>query len=63
LFTLVNVGRQLKIDPEDALRRMTMRFSARFRHIEAHAENTERALNELTLEEMEAVWQRAKREQ
>lgn len=63
LFTLVNVGRQLKIDPEDALRRMTGRFAARFRHIEAHAEVTGRSLNDLPLDEMEAVWQRAKREQ
>lgn len=62
LFTLVNVGRQLKIDPEDALRRMTARFAARFRHIEAHAEATGRALNDLPLDEMEAVWQEAKRE-
>jgi len=61
LFTLVNVGRQLKIDPEDALRRMTARFAARFRHIEAHAEATGRAVQDLTLAEMEAVWQEAKK--
>ena len=59
LFTLVNVGRQLKIDPEDALRRMTARFAARFRHIEAHAEATGRAVQDLPLDEMEAVWQAA----
>ncbi len=63
LFTLVNVARQLKIDPEDALRRMTNRFSARFRHIEAYARETGRAVEDLPLSEMETVWEAAKREQ
>ncbi len=62
LFTLVNVARQLGIDPEDALRRMTGRFAGRFRHIEAHAAGSGRALADLSLAEMEAVWQQAKRE-
>ena len=60
LFTLVNVARHLKIDPEDALRRMTQRFAARFRRIEQHARDTGRAVSDLSLEEMEAVWQAAK---
>ena len=60
LFTLVNVARHLKIDPEDALRRMTQRFAARFRHIERRAAETGRAVSDLSLEEMEAVWQAAK---
>ena len=60
LFTLVNVARQLKVDPEDALRRMTLRFAARFRHIESHAAATHRTLSELSLAEMEAAWQEAK---
>ncbi len=61
LFTLVNVARQLKVDPEDALRQMTLRFAARFRHIERFAADTDRAASDLTLAEMEAVWQAAKR--
>ena len=60
LFTLVNVARHLKIDPEDALRRMTQRFAARFRHIERRAAETGRAVSDLSLPEMEAVWQAAK---
>ena len=60
LFTLVNVARHLKIDPEDALRRMTQRFAARFRHIERHAAERGRAVSDLSLEEMEAAWQAAK---
>ncbi len=60
LFTLVNVARHLQIDPEDALRRMTRRFAARFRRIEQHAEATGRPVADMSLEEMEAVWQAAK---
>jgi len=60
LFTLVNVARHLRIDPEDALRRMTQRFAARFRRIEQRARDTGRPVSDLSLEEMEAVWQAAK---
>ena len=63
LFTLVNVARHLKIDPEDALRRMTLRFAARFRQIEEFAAGTNRAVSDLTLAEMETIWQGAKREE
>jgi MazG family protein len=63
LFTLVNVARQLKVDPEDALRRMTQRFAARFRRIEEHATGLNRTVADLSLDEMEAVWQAAKREE
>ncbi len=62
LFSLVNVARKLGIDPEDALRRMTLRFAARFHVIEHYAEAQGRALSQLTLDEMETVWQAAKRE-
>ena len=63
LFTLVNVARHLEIDPEDALRRMTQRFAARFRHIERRAAETSRAVSDLSLEEMETLWQMAKGEE
>jgi MazG family protein len=63
LFTLVNVARQLKVDPELALREMTFRFSDRFRRIEAHAAERGVALADLDLSEMESIWQQAKREE
>ncbi len=63
LFTLVNVARQLKIDPEDALQKMTRRFAARFAVIERHAADTGRAVSDLPLAEMEKIWQAAKREE
>ena len=42
---------------------MTQRFAARFRHIERRAAETGRAVSDLSLEEMEAVWQEAKGEE
>ncbi len=57
LFALVNVARWRKIDPEDALRRMVDRFSARFRAMEAASP---RPLGSLSPEEWEALWARAK---
>jgi MazG family protein len=63
LFTLVNVARQLGVDPEDALRKMTQRFATRFRYIENFAAESNRAVAELSLAEMETVWQTAKREE
>ena len=63
LFTLVNVARRVGVDPEDALRRMTLRFAARFQRIEQFAADTNRTVSNLTLTEMESVWQQAKREE
>ena len=60
LFTLVNVGRRIGIDPEDALRRQMARFKRRFRHIEARAAEQNRLLESLTLDEMETYWREAK---
>jgi MazG family protein len=60
LFTVVNVGRKLGIEAETALRAQMDRFKRRFRHIERRAAETGRALDALTLDEMEAFWQEAK---
>jgi MazG family protein len=62
-FTLVNIARQLGIDAEDALRRMTLRFAMRFRKIEDYAGMNGRTVQDLTLEEMEEIWYQAKQEQ
>ncbi len=55
LFSLVNVARHLKVDPEQALRKSNAKFRRRFAHVEAHA-----ALPGAALEEMEALWKEAK---
>jgi tetrapyrrole methylase family protein/MazG family protein len=61
LFTLVNIGRKLGVDVEEALRAQVARFGRRFRYIEAGARASSRAVDALSLEEMEALWQEAKR--
>jgi len=60
LFTVVNVARWSKVDPEDALRVMIERFSTRFRKIEEAARESGRSIEDMTIEEMDAVWDRAK---
>lgn len=62
LFSLVNVARKLGIDPEDALRGTTRRFKDRFGKVEAAAKAQGRALSSMTLAEMDAIWEQAKRE-
>jgi len=60
LFTLVNLARFLQVNPEDALRRATARFSARFRYIETQAKGCGNELRDLTLEQMDRWWNEAK---
>ena len=60
LFTVVNVARFLKIDPEEALRTMVERFSGRFREVERLARAGGRPLTRMGIEELEALWQQAK---
>ena len=60
-FMLVNISRFLNVNPEEALRKTISKFIHRFRYIEEHAESSNRSLNDMTLDEMEALWQEAKR--
>jgi nucleoside triphosphate diphosphatase len=62
-FMLVNISRFLGVNPEDALRKTISKFIHRFRYIEEHAEQAGRSLNDMTLEEMETLWQKSKRKQ
>jgi tetrapyrrole methylase family protein/MazG family protein len=62
LFTLVQIARWQQMDPEDALRTMLARFSARFRYMERRAKAQDRTLQGMTLAEMDALWDEAKRE-
>ena len=61
-FSLVNAARLYGVIPENALEKTNKKFIARFNHIERRARETGRRLNELTLEEMEELWQEAKGE-
>ncbi|MCS6303799.1 MAG: nucleoside triphosphate pyrophosphohydrolase [Nitrospira sp.] len=62
LFSLVNLARFLKANPEDALRRATNRFIDRFHLVEAQALEKGRLLTEMTLPEMDELWDEAKRQ-
>ncbi len=60
-FTLVNISRFLGVNPEDALRKTISKFIQRFRYIEEHAADAGRSLNDMTLDEMEQLWQESKK--
>jgi MazG family protein len=60
LFVVANVGRHLKIDPEQALRRANNKFISRFQSIERDLQDMGKSPEQSDLEEMEALWQKAK---
>lgn len=60
-FALVNVTRWKHIDAESALRETNMKFKKRFAYVEQGAKRQERNLSELSLEEMDALWNEAKK--
>jgi ATP diphosphatase len=58
LFAVVNYARHLDIEPESALREATARFETRFRKVE---ELADKLLKDMNIDELEALWQRAKK--
>lgn len=60
LFSIVNAARLYDIEPETALERTNRKFIRRFKYLEQKALESGRSLKEMTLEEMEAIWQEAK---
>ena len=63
LFVLANLARKLSLDPEDCLRQANRKFTQRFTAMEQHAAVAGKMLSEMSLEEMEALWQDVKRDQ
>ncbi len=59
-FMLVNISRFVGINPEDALRRTISKFISRFRYIEMKAADQGRKLPDMTLDEMDQLWEEAK---
>ncbi len=59
-FMFVNISRFLEVDPEEALRKTISKFIHRFRYIEENAAEAGKSLNDMTLDEMEKLWQEAK---
>ena len=60
LFALVNYSRYIKVDPEAALERTNIKFIRRFKYIEEQALKKSKSLNDMTLEEMDGIWNEAK---
>jgi MazG family protein len=61
LFVLVNLARFMKVDPEQALRRTNRKFRQRWGHIERRLAESGRKPADSNIEEMEALWQQAKK--
>lgn len=60
-FSLINAARLYKINPDNALERTNQKFIRRFNYLEAHTISRGRSLKEMTLEEMDQLWEEAKR--
>jgi MazG family protein len=63
LFTIVNVARYLKVDPENALRRTNAKFQRRFEYIERRLRGQGRSIEAATLTEMDALWEEGKQQE
>jgi MazG family protein len=61
LFVLVNLARFVKVDPEQALRRTNTKFRQRFAHVERRLAAQGREVPGTPIDELEALWQEAKR--
>lgn len=60
LFSLINYARFLKINPENALEKTNRKFIKRFKYIESSANKVKKKINELSKEEFDFFWQKAK---
>jgi XTP/dITP diphosphohydrolase len=60
LFSLINYARFVGVNPEDALERTNRKFMKRFNYLETESAKDGKKLGEMSLEEMDAYWNRAK---
>ncbi|PWH15325.1 MAG: nucleoside triphosphate pyrophosphohydrolase [Anaerolineae bacterium] len=63
LFALVNLARWKKVDAESALRETNLKFKTRLGHIEKRAREMGRAMQEMSLQELDALWNEAKQQE
>ncbi len=61
LFAIVNLGRFLSINPEEALRKTILRFQQRFSHVEASLQAANLQMKDTPLAEMDRLWEEAKK--
>ena len=62
LFAMINAARLYKIKPDNALEQTNLKFIKRFNYIETRAKELGRELKDMSLDEMEALWQEAKQQ-
>jgi len=60
LFAIINYARFIEVNPEDALEGTNRKFIGRFRHLEEKVRESGRNLHEMTLAEMDVIWNEAK---
>ena len=60
LFSVINAARLYKLNPDNALEHTNQKFIRRFNYIEQHSIKAGRPLTEMSLEEMDALWNEAK---
>jgi tetrapyrrole methylase family protein/MazG family protein len=60
LFTMVNLGRFIQTNPEEALRKSTSKFVTRFQYMERVLSKRKKSLKEISLREMDEIWEEAK---
>jgi XTP/dITP diphosphohydrolase len=60
LFSVINAARLYKLNPDNALEHTNQKFIRRFNYIEEHSIKAGRPLTEMTLEEMDRLWNEAK---
>jgi len=63
LFSLVNYARFIEINPEDALERTNKKFIKRFQFLEKKSNEIGKSLKDMTLSEMDEIWEAAKKEE
>ena len=62
MFSLINAARLYKINPDNALERTNQKFTRRFNYVEAHSIKEGKKLTDMSLEEMDALWNEAKKQ-
>lgn len=61
MFSLINAARLYKINPDNALERTNQKFIRRFNYLEDHTIKEGKNLKDMSLDEMDAIWNEAKR--
>ena len=61
IFSIINAARLYGVNPDNALERTNQKFIYRFNYMEKKIKDNGKVLRDMTLDEMEAIWQEAKK--